>query len=278
MATAPTASGDKVQATDPLAGIMSLLQSLGGTQTTQTTNPGDTAALQNVLGQLRGADYSAMLQSIFQQAGGQIPGLQQALGNAIGARSGSNSAVQAALSKLLQQTTVAAQDQMAKQQLANQQAQIQAGQGIASATRGTQTTQNQGTNIKAGATNLAKGTALLQLLSSAAKATGSGNIQEALGKLGTSLGLSSAPAAGGISDPNAPQMSYAPGRAAGGLDIASVLSGAPAAAPSFDFTADMGTGSFAFEPTTTPTFDMSPSDMTFVADPNAYEFGTNWWE
>jgi len=77
------------------AQIASLLQLLGGTKT--TTSPGDTTALQGTLAGLKGADYEAMLKAIFQQAGGQIPGLQQALGNAVGARSGGNSAVQAAL-------------------------------------------------------------------------------------------------------------------------------------------------------------------------------------
>jgi len=80
-----------------------LLQLLGGTKT--TTSPGDISALQSTLGQLQGTDYEAMLKAIFQQAGGQIPGIQQALGNAIGARSGGNSAVQAALQKLLAQTS-----------------------------------------------------------------------------------------------------------------------------------------------------------------------------
>lgn len=254
------------QTGDLVKNIASLLQLMGGTQTTQTTNPGDTAALQNVLGQLQGADYNAMLQSIFQQAGGQIPGLQQALGNAIGARSGNNSAVQAALSKLLQQTSVAAQDQIAKQQLTNQQTQVQAGQAVANATKGTQSTQQQGTNLKAGATNLAKGTALLQLLSAATKATGTNTIQDAVKSI---FGAGTAAPAGGFMGPvqqqdmpalnfggnmgamiSAPQMSFA-GLSSGapGLSINDILSSAPQASqavdqmPAFNINDFLGTAS-----------------------------------
>lgn len=103
----------------------------------RTTSPGNTAPLEETLASLRGQDPSALLQSIFQQAGGQIPGLQVALSNAIGARSGGNSAVSQALQKLLQQTTLAGQDQLAKQQAQNLATQVQAGTGIAQATRGT---------------------------------------------------------------------------------------------------------------------------------------------
>lgn len=152
MATAP------IQApADPLAGIASILQTLGGTRT--TTSAGDTGALQSVLAQLQGQDYTALLQGIFQQAAGQIPGLQAAYGNAVGARSGGNSAVQAALQALLQQTTLAAQQQIATQQNQNLQTQTQAASGIANATRGT--TQRQGTDLGGAAKSLA----VLQLLS-----------------------------------------------------------------------------------------------------------------
>ena len=101
--------------------ITALLQMLGGTavKSTSTQNPGDTAALQNVIGQLQGADYNALLQSIFQQASGAIPGLQAAYGRSVGARSLNNAPVQAALNELLKATTVAAQDNVVKQQLQN---------------------------------------------------------------------------------------------------------------------------------------------------------------
>jgi hypothetical protein len=135
-----------------------LLKLLGGTKT--TTSPGDTSALQSTLAGLQGQDYEAMLKAIFQQAGGQIPGLQQALGNAIGARSGGNSAVQAALQKLLAQTSTGAMDQVAKLQAQNFATQVQAGNSIAQATQGT--TKKEGTNVSGGLANAAKILALLQ--------------------------------------------------------------------------------------------------------------------
>lgn len=136
----------------------SWLKLLGGEKT--TTSPGDTTALQSTLGQLQGTDYEAMLKAIFQQAGGQIPGLQQALGNAIGARSGGNSAVQAALQKLLAQTSTGAMDQVAKLQAQNMATQANVGQSIAQATQGT--TKQTGTNVGGGLTEAAKLIALLQ--------------------------------------------------------------------------------------------------------------------
>lgn len=132
------ATGNLPQAADPLGAALG--QALFGGATT-TTNPGNIAPLQQVLAGLQGQDFNALLQSIFQQAGGQIPGLQAAYGNAMGARSGGNSAVQAALNELLQQTTLAGQQQIASQQAQNFQTQGQAAANIAQATRGTQTTQ-----------------------------------------------------------------------------------------------------------------------------------------
>lgn len=285
--------------------INALLQTFGGTKTTSSTNSGDITALQNVLGQLQGADYNAMLQSIFQQAGGQIPGLQIALGNAIGARSGGNSAVAAALQKLLQQTSVAAQDQIAKQQLANQQTQVQAGQAVANATKGTQSTQQQGTNVAGGAAGLAKAAALTQLLASGLKLTGNNTLQDAITSfMGSSA--APAPAAEGIQGTTAamqggfgpgaatitsapaptvaPQMSMAPGMSSG-LDLNALLTGS-SGTTGLDLSAlmppavadSMGTGSFAFEPTAPITPDFSPSEQTFVPDETVYEFGTQWWE
>ena len=135
-----------------------LLALLGGTKS--TSNAGDTAALQQLFGQLQGTDYEAMLQAIFNKAGGQIPGIQQALGNAIGARSGGNSAVQAALSKLLAQTSTNAMDQVAKLQSQNYSTQAQVGNSIAQATAGT--TKKTGTDVNSGLTQAAKILGLLQ--------------------------------------------------------------------------------------------------------------------
>ena len=83
------ATGDLPQTADPLGAALG--QALFGGQTT-TVSPGNIAPLEQVLAQLQGQDFTALLQSIFQQAAGQIPGLQAAYGNAMGARSGGNSA------------------------------------------------------------------------------------------------------------------------------------------------------------------------------------------
>jgi hypothetical protein len=293
MATAPQAPAKQTlptgQSANLAANIAALLQTFGGTKTTTSSNPGDVEALRGVLGQLQGADYNAMLQTIFQQAGGQIPGLQTALGNALGARSGGNSAVAAALQKLLQQTTIAGQEQIAKQLLQNQQQQVQAGTAIAQATKGTQQTEQQGTNVKKGATSLAQAAALTQLLGSVLKLTGKGTIQEALGSMGSTgngtsgVSVSSAPVQGGmnvggaingqpyryseaapgmITSAAAPvlaaPMSTAPPT---GIDINAVLGAtapqmSPVAAVAPDFSMDGGM-SFAPDDFFTPTLDIN---------------------
>jgi hypothetical protein len=295
-----------------------LMQLLGGQKTTTSTNPGDISALQAVLGQLQGADYNAMLQSIFQQAAGSIPGIQTGMANAMGARSGSNSAVQAALSKILQQTTVAAQDQMAKQTLQNQQQQVQAGTSIAQATKGTQQTQQQGTNIGKGASTLAQATALLQLLGAGTKLAGAGTLPEAMGKFGAALGIpattamapttAAAPQASAVV--TAPQMSMAP--QAGGMNINALLAGSAAGAPAAPMPAVSNSGpqmsmadpsmfaplldinSIIGNTQPAPEMSMAPAEMfapafnindflggggaSFTPDPGAYDFGSNWWE
>jgi hypothetical protein len=154
---------DKVPVGDPLGGLPQLLQALGGTRTTQSTNAGDTAALTQLISQLQGTDYNKLLEAVFQQAAGAIPGFQAAYGNAVGARSTGNSAVQAALNKLLTQAAIQGQSQIADQQLRNAQIQAQAGGSIAQATRGTQQTQKSGTNLGQAATMIAG----LQLLGKA---------------------------------------------------------------------------------------------------------------
>ena len=151
-------AGEKVQApTDPMAGINAMLTTLGGTKT--TTNAGNTAALEQAIAGMRAQDPAAMLQSIFQQAGAQIPGIQSALSRSIGARTDKNSAVNAALQKLLASTTVSAQDQLAKQQLAQLTAQVAPAAEIARTTQGT--TKSTGTDLGEASKNLA----ILQLLS-----------------------------------------------------------------------------------------------------------------
>ena len=171
---------DLPQTADPLGAALG--QALFGGQTT-TTNPGNINPLQQVLAQLQGQDFNALLQSIFQQAGGQIPGLQAAYGNAMGARSGGNSAVQAALNELLKQTTLAGQGQVANQQAQNLQTQGQAAANIAQATRGTQTT--QGADLG----GIAKNLLLLQGLSMLTGKSGplSGMLDK-VGDIGKSVG------------------------------------------------------------------------------------------
>lgn len=159
MATPSAASGTTAvpQAPSAMSQLADMLQLAGGTVRAQ--NAGEIGDLQAVLASLRAQDPNAQLASIFQQASGQIPGLQSALSNAIGARSGGNSAVSAALQKLLQQTTLAGQQQIAQQQSLNFQTQTQAASAIANATKGTRET--SGVNKGEAAKNLA----ILQLLS-----------------------------------------------------------------------------------------------------------------
>lgn len=132
-----------------LNGVAQLIQLLGGSKGTTTTNAGDTTELQKVIAESQTSPEAenALLASIFQQAAGQIPGLQGAFANATGARSGNNSAVAAALSKLLQQTTTGAQQQIAAQRQQALQTRANAASAIAQATRGTNTTQKGGTNL-----------------------------------------------------------------------------------------------------------------------------------
>lgn len=168
------------QAADPLGAALG--QALFGGATT-TTNPGNINPLQQVLAGLQGQDFNALLQSIFQQAGGQIPGLQAAYGNAVGARSGGNSAVQAALNELLKQTALAGQQQIAQQQAQNFQTQGQAAANIAQATRGTQTT--QGADLG----GIAKNLLLLQGLSMLTGKSGPlSGLGDKVGEVGKAVG------------------------------------------------------------------------------------------
>lgn len=174
------ATGNLPQAADPLGAALG--QALFGGATT-TTNPGNIAPLQQVLAQLQGQDFNALLQSIFQQAGGQIPGLQAAYSNAVGARSGGNSAVQAALNELLKQTALAGQQQVAQQQAQNFQTQGHAAANIAQATRGTQTT--QGADLG----GIAKNLLLLQGLSMLTGKSGPlSGLGDKVGEVGKAVG------------------------------------------------------------------------------------------
>lgn len=161
--------GEVSAGSNPLGMISSLLtlmnQGRGATSGTNTTStqttdggggvttvsgyssPGDTAALRALLGELGQADYTKLLESIFSQAGGKIPGFQAGLQNALGARSGSNSSVAAVLQKLLQDTVLQGQQQVVNAQLQNANIRGNLAQGIAQATKGTH--QRQVTNQQA---------------------------------------------------------------------------------------------------------------------------------
>lgn len=184
MATAGTVQAPQSGVTD----VINLVNTLGGRTGTQTTtlSPADVTGLQALQQQLQGADYNALLQSIFQQAGQQIPGLMAASSRAVGARTARNSGIEAAMQNLLKQTTIQAQDKIAQQQLQNQQIQAQAAQAVAQATRGT----TQTTQEKSG-TNLQKAAALLALLQAATKLSGSNTVQDMVGKI---TGSAKAPA------------------------------------------------------------------------------------
>ena len=169
---------DKVQAPNELGQLQALLGLLGGGGQTTTSSPTNTAPLQGVLSQLQGADYNALLQGIFQQAAGQIPGLQSAYGRAVGARSSGNAPMQAALQSLLQQTTLAGQQQVATQQNQNLATQAQAAANL----RGTKQTTKQNSQ-------LGELAAVLGLAQAATKLGGYKTVQEMLGAVtGTGAG------------------------------------------------------------------------------------------
>ena len=183
---------DKVQVPNELGQLQALMSLIGGgggqTQNVTTTN---TAPLQTVLSQLQGVDYNAMLQGIFQQAAGQIPGLQSAYGRAVGARSSGNAPMQAALQALLQQTTLAGQQQVAAQQNQNMATQVQA----ASAMTGKRQTTKQNSQ-------LGQMAAILGLAQAATKLGGYKTVQEMLGAVtGTGTGTGTG---GGTAAPIAP--------------------------------------------------------------------------
>jgi hypothetical protein len=202
MATPQAGQPVQVSQGDQLGQLANMLGTLFGTKATQT-NTANTAPLQNVLAQLQGQDFQQMLQSIFAQAGGAIPGIQAAYGNAVGARSGNNSAVQANLERLMQQTTLLAQQQMAQQQAQNLQTQGQIAGNIA------QGSQTQTTATKGQAGGLA---GLVALTQGALKLTGSKDLEELWKKMssnsslpaGTTGGVTAAAAGPAFSSVQAP--------------------------------------------------------------------------
>lgn len=102
--------------------MLQAIQLFGGLKTTEKVS-GDTSAIDSVLSQLQGQDFSGLLQSVFQQAAAKTPQLTTALANASGARTGGNSPLAAALQQVLQAATVQGQAQIASQQAQNLQTQ-----------------------------------------------------------------------------------------------------------------------------------------------------------
>jgi hypothetical protein len=144
----PNAGGDKVSAGTGLSGVVELFNLIGGQRTNQTTtlSPADISGLQALQTELQGADYTALLESIFNQARGAVPGISAGYGRTMG-RTYGNAQMQAALAELLKQTTLTAQKQIADQRIQNQQIQANVGANIANATRGTtQTTTSKTAN------------------------------------------------------------------------------------------------------------------------------------
>lgn len=148
----------RVQATGGgLQAVADMLNLFGGQKTTQRTTA-DTSAIQRMLGELQGQDFSGVADAMFQRAAGQIPGLQARYANAVGARTGDNTAVQGALNKVMQDTTLAATDRVLQAQQQNQRLQADLAGALAQATR--QQTTQQRTDLGKGA----KGLGGLQLL------------------------------------------------------------------------------------------------------------------
>lgn len=123
-------------------GTTTSTQTGGDSTTVSTMNPGDISYLQDLIAEMQAADYGKLLESVFQQAAGQIPGFQSAFGNAVGARSGGNGTVAAMLQRLLQQTSLAGAKQVSDATLQNQNIRSNAAANIAQATRGTRQVQH----------------------------------------------------------------------------------------------------------------------------------------
>jgi len=186
-----------VQAPDQMTTLQGLLALLSGGGQTVTSSPGDTAALQQLLAQMRGVNPADQLAAIFQQAQGAIPKFQVAYSNAVGARSGNNSAIASSLQDLLKATTIEAQNNFAQQQNQNFATQAQAGNAIVNATKGqTQTTK---ANTMTGSP-IGDLTALIGLLKAGTQLTGTKTVGEMFDKF---TGTSSAPAPAPATQPAA---------------------------------------------------------------------------
>lgn len=224
------ATASRVQQPDPMAQVQALLTTLGGT--TETRTPGDISALQTVFANTQAFDPAALLQSIFQQAAGQIPGLANAYGNAIGARRTNNSGIQNALNALLAQTAIEGQKQVVQQQQQNMQTQANVAGNIAQATAGT--SKKTSTDMGSAAKNLL----ILQGLAKLADTDIGKQVMGKNGLLGSVLGVSDntqaapAPTTTPAMAPAPVQASQAPQQT---FNIVDLLQSSPAQALPADF-------------------------------------------
>lgn len=138
-------AGKQVAASGGMQNILSLLQTIAGTDT-KTTSTANIAPLQSVMDQIaasQGTQGQQLLEAIFQQAAGAVPGIMGNTFNATGTRA-PNGQMAGTLQKLMADVTRQAQAQIVQQQQQAQQMQLQAASQIAASTRGSKTTQKSG--------------------------------------------------------------------------------------------------------------------------------------
>lgn len=134
-----------VAPTNGMQNILSLLQTIAGTET-KTTSTANIGPLQSVMDQIaasQGTQGQQLLESIFSQAAGAVPGIMGNTFNASGSRA-PNNVMAGTLQKLMADVTKQAQAQLVQQQQNAQQMQLQAASQIANATRGQRQVQKSG--------------------------------------------------------------------------------------------------------------------------------------
>lgn len=139
-------AGEKTVApTNGMQNILSLLQTIAGTET-KTTSTANIGPLQSVMDQIaasQGTQGQQLLESIFSQAAGAVPGIMGNTFNASGSRA-PNNVMAGTLQKLMADVTKQAQAQIVQQQQNAQQMQLNAASQIANATRGQRQVQKSG--------------------------------------------------------------------------------------------------------------------------------------
>lgn len=136
-------AGEKTVPTgDGGMGVLQLLNSIVGSDT-KTKSTANIAPLQSVMDQIaasQGTMGQQLLESIFSQAAGAVPGIMGNTFNASGSRAPSTQ-MAGTLQKLMADTVRQAQAQFVQQQQQAQNMQLQAASQIANATRGQTTSQ-----------------------------------------------------------------------------------------------------------------------------------------